>query len=190
VSAAPDGLCEGKDRPIQPEVEPTRSPLQDAKYRDEEYYCRGVYSIGSRVVVYANGVGLGNNYGHDSNFKGYTRKSSVWYGLTHNPDSNDAFQELFNDEVDTPEPAGEGDNRPSAPCPATMNLPLISRIAHHGTGDWFAPLGIVEVTIDNPSSCGNPTTGVISDVICEGTPGYPADIVNLSRPAPLCSSWP
>jgi hypothetical protein len=174
VSAAPDGLCDGKTHWIQPEIEPTASPSPDAKYRPEEYYCGGVYSIGSHVLVYANGVGLGNNYGHDSNFKGYIGKSSVWYGLTHNLNSSAAFYQLFNDEVDTPEPSGEGNNGPSAPCDAKMDLPLISRIAHHGNGDWFAPLGMIRVTIDNPSSCGNPTTGVISGVIYD-----PDQIVTL-----------
>jgi hypothetical protein len=180
VSAAPDGTwCNGLADLIQPEIEPTGS-LPDAKYQPEEYYCRGVYSIGSHVVVYANGVGLGNNYGHDSNFKGYIGHSSVWYGLTHNLNSSAAFDQLFNDEVDTPEPAGEGNNGPSAPCPTKMDLPLISRIAHHGNGDWFAPLGLVRVTIDNPSSCGNPTTGVISGVVYD-----PDQIVNLPSGATL-----
>jgi hypothetical protein len=185
VSAAPDGLCD-QPTPLphlpQPEIEPTGTP--DAKYWRDEYYCRGVYSIGSHVLVYANGVGLGNDYGHDASFKGYIGHSSVWYGLTHNLNSSDAFHQLFNDEVDNPEPVAEANNGPSAPCPAKMDLPLISRVAHHGNGDWFVPLGMVEVTIDNPASCGNPTTGVISGVICDGTLGYQHYIVNT--PAPPC----
>ncbi len=169
VSAVPDNLCTGVSHPIQPEIEPpdlagTPGP-GDAKYQPEEYYCPGVYAIGSQVTVYANGVGLGANYGHDANFKGYDGSTSMWRGLTQNANSQSALSQLVNDENTNPQPAGGGNNGPSAPCPARIRLPLISRSAHHGNGDWFAPLGLIQVTIDNPASCGNPTTGVISGVI-------------------------
>src|SRR5439155_22731982 len=77
VSGAPDTMCDGLPHLIQPEIEPTGSP-RDAKYQPEEHYSPGVYSIVPHVVVYANGVGIGNDYGHDANFKGYIGKSSVW----------------------------------------------------------------------------------------------------------------
>src|SRR5207248_11554586 len=47
VSAAPhEPSCNGKAHLIQPVTD------RDAMYQPEEYYCRGVYSIGSKVVVY------------------------------------------------------------------------------------------------------------------------------------------
>jgi hypothetical protein len=179
VSAAPDSLCNGLPHLIQPEREPTGSK-QDAKYQAEEYYCPGVYAIGSQVMVYANGVGVGNNYGHDANFKGYIGNTSLWRVLTQNAGSSAAFYDLFNDEVDNPQPSGGGTNAPSAPCPATLRLSLISRVVHHGNADWFAPLGFIRVTVDNPASCGNPTTGVISGVYYD-----PDHIVTLPPGATL-----
>jgi len=175
VSGAPDNLCTGASHPIQPEIEPpdaSGTPLPgDATYQPEEYYCPGVYAISAtttisaHVALYANGVGLGNNYGHDANFKGFDGNTSLWTGLVKNSNSKTGFQNLFNDEVDRPQNTGGGNNGPSAPCPAIVRVPLISRIAHHGNFDWFAPLGMIQVTLDSPTSCGNPTTGVITGVI-------------------------
>ena len=165
-------------------IAPPFIPVPPVEYGGTELFiaqlATGLRAEGLEVVVYTNGVGLGNNYGHDSNFKGYVKKSSLWWGLTNNAGSSDAFKQLFNDEVDIPEPSGEGNNGPSNPCPAKMDLPLISRIAHHGSDDWFAPLGLVRVTIDNPAGCGNPTTGVISGVIYD-----PDQIVILPSGATL-----
>jgi len=152
VSGAPDGLCPGTAPTpllikIQPEIEPSGvsgTPVPgDAKYQPEEYYCPSVYAIGSHLALYANGIGLGNNYGHDANFKGFDGNSSLWNGLLRNSNSQTGFQKRFNEEVDRPQNTGGGSNGPTAPCPAIVRVPLISRIAHHGNFDWFAPLGLI-----------------------------------------------
>jgi hypothetical protein len=112
-------------------------------------------------VLYANGTGIGNNYASDSDFKGYIGNSSLYTGLLNNMNSTAGFQSMFLDEVDVPEPSGEGNNPPSS-CPNKVLVPLITRVAHHGAGDYFAAMALIQVTI---TACGDPTEGTISGVI-------------------------
>jgi hypothetical protein len=63
--------------------------------------------------------------------------------LLNNMNSSAGFQSLFLDEVDVPEPAGEGNNPPSCssyPIGTKVLVPIITRVAHHGADDWFAAM--------------------------------------------------
>ena len=109
----------------------------------ELFYCPGSYSIGSSVTVYANGKGQGNDYGHDSSFKGYI---GGIYPLN-------TLQSTH---------TGGGNNEPSS-CPDPMSVPIISGVHHSGSSEYFVVLEtiVIHVTGEN---CGNPTTGTILSV--------------------------
>ena len=143
ASGAPSGNCSGGTNPT-----PNATPAATSN----EFYCPGSYSIGSTVTVYANGVGLGNNYGHDSSFKGYIGGGSY----------------VVNQQGSVS--TGGGNNAPSS-CPAQMTVAIISGVDHGANTDKFVYIGTIVINI---TQCGNPTTGTIAAVISD-----PYGIVNL-----------
>jgi hypothetical protein len=111
-------------------------------YNDpQEFYCTNVYTIGSVVTLYANGVGGGNDYGHDSNFKGYTGGATIpgaWADVS----------------------TGGGNNGPTS-CAAQATVPIITGVNHTANTDFFV---VLETAVVNVTSCGNPTKGTIVSV--------------------------
>jgi hypothetical protein len=107
----------------------------------QEFYCKHVYTIGSLVTLYSNGVGGGNDYGFDSNFKGYTGGATIpgaWAGVS----------------------TGGGNNSPAS-CAAQVTVPIITGVNHTRNTDFFV---VLETAVVNVTSCGNPTTGTIVSV--------------------------
>lgn len=134
ISGAPRGDCSAG----------SNVPAPGASDSGDEFYCTGVYHIGDTVTAYANGRGLGNNYGHDSSFKGYIGDSSYYLGTTGL-------------DQETSQNTGHGNNAPGS-CPAYMKLPIISGIEHSGAYEYFVPLELVVIHV---TQCGDPTTGTI-----------------------------
>lgn len=132
ITGAPNGDCGGN---------PSNDKFPAGARGDpEQFYCPGSYNIGSSVTFYANGRGLGNNYGHDSNFKGYTG-GSYNFGEQHWS-------------------TGGGNNAPRS-CPSQWRIPIISGVHHSGDTDYFV---VLEYVIINVTACGDPSTGTIASV--------------------------
>jgi hypothetical protein len=133
-----------------------------------QFYCKGVYWIGDTVVFYANGSGLGNNYGNDSNFKGYTG------GIPY------LGAELW-------VPPGGGNNGPS-PCPATMTVPIITGVDHIQNSNWFVPL---ETIVVNVTTCTNTqASGTIQSMYDPYGFGVVASTSTVTPTTPLPTATP
>ncbi|HKO24499.1 MAG TPA: pilus assembly protein TadG-related protein, partial [Chloroflexota bacterium] len=179
ISAAPHGDCSNTQYPspsttnYTPTVPlPNGSIMSPDNNDPEELYCTNVYTIGSLVTLYANGVGGGNDYGHDSNFKGYTGGATIpgaWAGVS----------------------TGGGNNGPAS-CPAQVTVPIITGVNHTKNTDYFV---VLETAVVNVTSCGNPTKGTIVSVydpygfgvVSPAAPPPPAP-TNTPVPATLRSS--
>jgi hypothetical protein len=145
ISAAPNGDCSNNVTPSS-NYTPT-VPLPDGSIMSpdnndpQEFYCKNVYTIGSLVTLYANGVGGGNNWASDANFKGYTGGATIpgaWAGVS----------------------TGGGNNGPAS-CAAQVTVPIITHVNHTKNTDFFV---VLENAVVNVTSCGNPTKGTIVSV--------------------------
>jgi Flp pilus assembly protein TadG len=147
ISAAPNGACSNNVTPSSnytPTVPlPSGGTMSPDNNDPQEFYCKDVYTIGSVVTLYSNGAGSGNDYGYDSNFKGYTGGATIpgaWAGVS----------------------TGGGNNGPAS-CAAQVTVPIITGVNHTKNTDFFVVLETAVVNIP-VTSCGNPTTGTIVSV--------------------------
>jgi hypothetical protein len=174
ITAAPNGNCSNDVTPTvnyTPTV-PLRGggTINPAHNDPVQFYCKGVYTIGSTVTLYANGVGQGNNWGSDASFKGYI-------GGAANASTIGTENWV---------PAGHGNNAPSCPLPLPwqVTVPIITRVDHTGHTENFV---ILETVVVNITQCGDPTTGTIVSVKDDS---YGYGVVSIPPPIPVPTNTP
>jgi Flp pilus assembly protein TadG len=168
VSGARDRNCPSGHGVDTTNYTPTVGGIDLAFGDPLQFYCKGVYWIGDTVVFYANGAGLGNNYGSDSSFKGYTG------GIPY------LGAELWVH-------SGGGNNGPSS-CPPQVTVPIITGVDHIHNSDWFVPLETVVLT--GTVCSGNQATGIIQSVYDPYGFGVVASTPTLTPTTPLPTVTP
>jgi hypothetical protein len=174
ISAAPYGDCSNTQYPSPsttnyPPTVPLRGGGTTSPDQNDpvQFYCRGVYTIGSTVSLYADG-GVYNDWASDASFKGYIGGASTigtenWV------------------------PAGHGNNAPSCPLPSQVTVPIITYVHHTGNTEYFVILETVVVNTD-PTHCGN--TGTLGTIASVKDDSYGYGVVSIPPPVPAPTNTP